>query len=543
MKVFDYVRDTETNNEGVIIKLNKNTAHVSFSDKAVSLKSLKVIDRIELDTKDLIKIFRISDFNDVKYRAIFAFYPIKSNFSYKPTLYDLRNLLMNVKLFNITQEIITSWVYIVNFVLKDNYEEVGEPSDDKYDAYLLKNQRDVFDYVLQQITDVSNDPQTVISEEVDIDQLIKEVQNNIDCDDISKKEYGDMVKANFISEVSDCDELDKLDGQKRDLFKQFTLQLAQKGNLTGLEVLAYSYYGGNSVFECDWKKSQELLLQLYQKSASATYANSLGYIYYYGRTNNNVAQYDLAFKYFSIAAAYGNYEARYKLADMFSQGKEVVKNKYIASNIYDEIYKENLSLFQRGFYDCKLADVALRIASIELQKDNPDVYLALWYAIEAKKAIELRMEYFDFYGDKTVKESIEKVYNSAVELKEKRKEKLEMYFPGIIQPFYEDGQFVEIELKMLKSGKLKIKATQINRNPDVQYKRLIPIFDNNECILTDNITIYGCGNVSYSCKNDKLATTHMEKGEGAVLFYNCDEVVAEIWADYYQIHSRKNKKD
>ena len=144
MKVFDYVRDIETNNEGVIIKLNKNTAHVSFSDKAVSLKSLKVIDRIELDTKDLIKIFRISDFNDVKYRAIFAFYPIKSNFSYKPTLYDLRNLLMNVKLFNITQEIITSWVYIVNFVLKDNYEEVGEPSDDKYDAYLLKNQRDVF---------------------------------------------------------------------------------------------------------------------------------------------------------------------------------------------------------------------------------------------------------------------------------------------------------------------------------------------------------------------------------------------------------------
>ena len=46
MKVFDYVRDTETNNEGVIIKLNKNTAHVSFSDKAVSLKSLTVIDRI-----------------------------------------------------------------------------------------------------------------------------------------------------------------------------------------------------------------------------------------------------------------------------------------------------------------------------------------------------------------------------------------------------------------------------------------------------------------------------------------------------------------
>ena len=108
-------------------------------------------------------------------------------------------------------------------VLKDNYQEVGEPSYDKYDAYLLKNQRDVFDYVLQQITDVSNDPQTVISEEVDIDQLIKEVQNNIDCDDISKKEYGDMVKANFISEVSDCDELDKLDGQKRELFKQFTL--------------------------------------------------------------------------------------------------------------------------------------------------------------------------------------------------------------------------------------------------------------------------------------------------------------------------------
>ena len=57
----------------------------------------------------------------------------------------------------------------------------------------------------------------------------------------------------------------------------------------------------------------------------------IGYIYYYGRCWDGQPQYDEAFRYFSVGAAGGIYESRYKLADMFAKGYGVVQNKNIIS--------------------------------------------------------------------------------------------------------------------------------------------------------------------------------------------------------------------
>ncbi|MGN1399239.1 MAG: tetratricopeptide repeat protein [Erysipelotrichaceae bacterium] len=542
MKEFDYVIDTVTNNEGLIVKLNKKTAYVSFSDEPIERKRLKVISEIELDETDLGKIFRLSDFNEIKYRAILSLYPVKSTATYTPTLQDLRSLLMNIKIFNITKQTFDFWVFVVNVVIGENYLENGQSSEDIYDAYLLKSERDVFDYVFAELAVNCENTDELISNLVDIDQLIKEVQNNIDCQDLTQKAYQDNIKEIFVAEVCDRDDIDNLDAVKKEIFKRFSLDLADKGSLVGREALAYSYYGGNSVFECDWQKAEELLLDLYQSSGNPTYANSLGFIYYYGRTNNNIPQNDLAFKYYSIAYASGNYEAQYKIADMFLQGKSVVKNKAVTENIYDTIYTENLALFQKGFYDCKLADIALRMASQQLQQEHCDVYVALWYILVAKKAIEIRMENHNIYGDDTVKENIDKIYQACVALKEKEKQPLVLYYPGFLDAFFQDGQFASVELKELKNGRLKIQVTQLNRDNDLKYRRFIPLFEQNDCLFVDQLTVYGCGDVKYWAKKAKFTATHIKRKEDTLCFYNCNEVVAEIVADYYQIYRGKNKK-
>jgi TPR repeat protein len=62
------------------------------------------------------------------------------------------------------------------------------------------------------------------------------------------------------------------------------------------------------------------MIRLFELTDNPQYANTLGYIYYYGRCNNGVPEYDQAFYYFSYAAANGLYEGMYKLADLFWHG-------------------------------------------------------------------------------------------------------------------------------------------------------------------------------------------------------------------------------
>lgn len=48
----------------------------------------------------------------------------------------------------------------------------------------------------------------------------------------------------------------------------------------GFRKKGYAYYGGNKFVLCDWKKSEEALLQAFDIGKDPYVANSLGYIYY-----------------------------------------------------------------------------------------------------------------------------------------------------------------------------------------------------------------------------------------------------------------------
>ena len=82
-----------------------------------------------------------------------------------------------------------------------------------------------------------------------------------------------------------------------------------------LEALAYGSYGGNNVFAEDYSLAEYCLQRLIrvQEDPSPFYYNSLGYIYYYGRTNGGEPEYDKAYAYFSVGAVHGIFESMYRI--------------------------------------------------------------------------------------------------------------------------------------------------------------------------------------------------------------------------------------
>lgn len=193
-------------------------------------------------------------------------------------------------------------------------------------------------------------------------------------------------------------------------YKEMVLQGVEKGWPEALEALAYASYGGNNVFPEDWKKSEECLLKLIEDGDYPLpfYYNTLGYIYYYGRTTGGKPQYEKAFQYFSVAAIYGIYEATYKLADMLMEGKGVIKSVPAAVKLIENVYADNRQLFEDEVFDCKFADVALRLGNIYENGIGKEQDLETAYSLylQAQYAIRERRNVTDYYGDGKVEKNI-----------------------------------------------------------------------------------------------------------------------------------------
>lgn len=117
------------------------------------------------------------------------------------------------------------------------------------------------------------------------------------------------------------------------VYRRFIDDLIPKDNHTALRRKGYGCYGGGPAYECNWDIALECVTRLYELTGKPVYANTLGYIYYYGRCWNGEPKYDEAFRYFSVGAAGFYYESRYKLADMFVHSYGVPKNAKIAYTI------------------------------------------------------------------------------------------------------------------------------------------------------------------------------------------------------------------
>ncbi len=246
---------------------------------------------------------------------------------------------------------------------------------------------------------------------VDLEMLIREIEMWLVNKEKPAKERALTVnqKRDFFSCWNNRP-LEKTAAWLKDLFKNITDELCELDDPEALETKAYACYGnGNAVYKQDWFASRDCLLKLMKLNPRAPYANTLGYIYYYGRCNNGTPEYEKAFYYFSIGAAGGHPESRYKLADMFLHGYGVAKNERTAASIIWELYHEKLKEFCQGELTSDFADVAFRAGNllrdgIACWRNYDEAY---YYYLQARFAIRMRMMRGNIYGDSRVAANIE----------------------------------------------------------------------------------------------------------------------------------------
>ena len=139
----------------------------------------------------------------------------------------------------------------------------------------------------------------------------------------------------------------------------------------------------------------DLALKYYEMAASYDYDEAyecLGYIWYYGRVGKK--DYKKAFECFSKMMEKGNLQATYKVADMYKNGYYVEKNqaKYeeIIEGLYPKIKKCN------NVFD-PIPEVCTRLAKIRSEQGNIKEAVNLYF--EAKNVLAQRIRYNAFFGN------------------------------------------------------------------------------------------------------------------------------------------------
>ncbi|MBR0226667.1 MAG: sel1 repeat family protein [Thermoguttaceae bacterium] len=233
---------------------------------------------------------------------------------------------------------------------------------------------------------------------------------------VVEREYRDDEKEEYLRRFGNNDRLKKATELELTVYRKFIEDLIPRDDPIALSCKGYGCYGGDPAYECDWKTALECVTRLFELTGDPTYANTLGYIYYYGRCWNGEPQYEEAFKFFSIGAAGFVYESRYKLADMFANGYGVPQNTKVAYSIVAELYDQNLSYILDGRFDCKFADIALRLGSYNESGYGGyvDPYDAYKYYLQASFAIRQRLQ-FEQYGDQSVADGIRRRLDDLLE--------------------------------------------------------------------------------------------------------------------------------
>lgn len=316
---------------------------------------------------------------------------------------------------------------------------------------------------------------------------------------LTKRYYPEYAKVNLLKLFEEEGILNNADNETVELYKRFAKELCERKNHLGLKTVGYGSYGGNRAFSCDWKKAEKCMLELIETvdymPDKAFYANTLGYIYYYGRTNNGVAQYEKAYKYFSFAAFNQIYEAQYKIADMFKNGYGVIKSFETANNIICRLYDENIKYIEDGHFDCKFADIAFRMGKYceneeEFYESDFDNMLKYYY--QADFAIRMRMKKADHYGDQTVAKSIcEALDKTKKAIDFKPQSKVILY--SIVSIFFDylsKGNWLDVKAKTLSSGNIKLIFKAHRNRRDKYPKRLfITIPELDMCGFYDELTV------------------------------------------------------
>lgn len=164
----------------------------------------------------------------------------------------------------------------------------------------------------------------------------------------------------------------------------------------------------------------DLALKYYQMAADLGYVPAhecLGYIWYYGRTGQK--DYQKAFEHFQYAMKHGNLVATYKIADMYKNGYYVEKNEAKYVEIMEDLYEQ---VKGERMYGGPKADIFVRIARIRVEQGRKEEAIALF--LRAKEALVNRLAQNGFWGYLNVMEGL---IHDLYQLTELDEEKLDLY--------------------------------------------------------------------------------------------------------------------
>ena len=145
-------------------------------------------------------------------------------------------------------------------------------------------------------------------------------------------------------------------------------------------------------------KEFDLALKYYELAAEYNnrYAISdLGYIWYYGRTGER--NYEKAFYYFDKARKMGDLIATYKVADMYKNGYYVEKDYEKYKSIIEELYPK---VKNARSLNKPLPEVFTRLAKIRSEEGNVQEALRLYD--KARSFLSQRIQSHSFFGDLTI---------------------------------------------------------------------------------------------------------------------------------------------
>ena len=123
--------------------------------------------------------------------------------------------------------------------------------------------------------------------------------------------------------------------------------------------------------------------------------SGLGYIWYYGRTGKR--DFEKAFHYYSIAAAAGDLQAEYKLADMYRNGYFVEKDEAKYRSVIESLYPK---VKDARYLSEPLPEVFTRLARIRAEEGKKEEAVELYR--RAKEFLAQRIRYTGFFGDLSI---------------------------------------------------------------------------------------------------------------------------------------------
>lgn len=152
---------------------------------------------------------------------------------------------------------------------------------------------------------------------------------------VPERSFSDIARRAFVKHRDNNELLSRSSKECVALFRTYTEQLCEENDPLGYTVKGYACYGGNAAFPENWDTARACMQKLLELDPGNAFpANTLGYIYYYGRCTGGIPQYEEAFRYFSIGAFAQIFESKYKAADMLLNGYGVPKNYEAARRLY-----------------------------------------------------------------------------------------------------------------------------------------------------------------------------------------------------------------